>query len=119
MDYRPLSRAKSMLKLIRKAIQSSDEFELQEEKPEMTPFAIHDPVYSYYEHRLKTNLAAFNRFAVQTRSLTVRDTYALVASDGQKHLAELLSTIRYYELNSSVRDSRMNIQSSYDHDLLL
>lgn len=52
-----------------------------------------NPVENFYQHKLRTNLPDFSRFALQSQSLAIRDVFALVASTGQQGIVDLLATL--------------------------
>src|SRR5690625_3677299 len=59
--------------------------------PVATTLKLENPVENYYRHKMKTNLPVFYRFALQTRSLMIRDVFAKAASKRGYDLTDLLA----------------------------
>lgn len=81
------------------------------------PLQSQNPVDEYYQHRLATNLPIFTRFAVQTRSLLIRDVFARGATFGRQDLGDLLSLLESH----SAEDPRnlAAMKRFFDTDILL
>lgn len=85
-------------------------------KPESS-HQIDSPLETFYKRLLKTDLKGFNSFAVQSRSLTIRDVYASVASQGRHNYAALLVEIDYL-LYKGQRETPLFEYANYDAHIL-
>lgn len=119
MTSKKHSKAKSLWKRLANATRPPSQSGPQNTGPSKNLFENRDPVSNYYEYRLKSNLAAFNHFAIQTRSLQIRETFALGASNGRATLAQLLEAIRQRELDRTQARKAPDLQASYNSNLLL
>src|SRR5699024_1223499 len=73
-----------------------------------------NPVHNYYQQVAQTNLSAFNRFALQTRSLAIRDVFAKTATGGEHDLADLIAI-----LESQSGTLKWDLEKKSDHKILL
>lgn len=82
---------------------------------------LHDlnPVDKYYQHRLKEHLPVFSRFALQTRSLLIRDVFARAASRGRQDLGDLLAVLETLTGSDTARYDFSDLDTYYDVDILL
>lgn len=92
------------------------------EQPTLTetaPTVLSDPLVNYYRHRARTNLQNFYRFAVQTRSLSIRNIFAQVASHQHLLLEDLLLVIRDLLSDEVTPESQAKVVDSFDRSVLL
>lgn len=73
-----------------------------------------NPVHNFYQQVARTNLPVFSRFALQTRSLAIRDVFAKTATGGQYDLANLLAI-----LESRNWLDKGSLAEETDHEILL
>src|SRR5699024_2776746 len=92
------------------------------EQPTLTetaPTVWSDPLVNSYRHRARTNLHNFYRFAVQTRSLSIRNIFAQVASQQHLLLEDLLLVIRDLLSDEVTPESQAKVVDSFDRSVLL
>ncbi|MFD6814920.1 glycosyltransferase family 2 protein [Enteractinococcus coprophilus] len=78
-----------------------------------------NPVDSYYRHKVKTNLPVFYRFALQTRSLAIRDTFAKAASSDGWDLADLLTVVENLDADHLTEPETSFLKDRFDSSVLL
>lgn len=77
-----------------------------------------DPVAKFYERFAKNNLRVFNSFALQSRSLLIRDVYARAATNSRHNATSLLIEVDEY-LKLDARLFETTKPGSYDRHILL
>lgn len=82
-------------------------------------FRDQNPVERYYEHRIKTAPRAFSRFALQSRSLAIRDIFARAATQGRHDLNDLLATLEARADGETSESDRTSFEAQYDAEILL
>lgn len=75
---------------------------------------IQSPVETYYKHRATNELADFRRFALQSRSLVIRDVFARAATSSAQGLNDLLAIIEHCHC-----DTEVDFESEFDAEVLL
>lgn len=78
-----------------------------------------NPLVNYYRHRARINLPNFYRFALQTRSIAIRDIFAQVASTQNLSLEDLLELISGHLDRDVTQESISEITSTFDSSVLL
>ncbi len=78
-----------------------------------------NPVNNFYRQKLTTGLSTFYRFALQSRSLTVRDTFAKAASSGRESLGDLLAVLENLSPHFDSETDLASLQELYDSRILL
>src|SRR5699024_1506638 len=87
--------------------------------PVSTTLKLVNPVENYYRHRIKTSLPVFYRFALQTRSLEIRDVFAKAASKQGYDLADLLAVLNT-QASAGLDDvNKAGIAETFDSEVLL
>jgi len=76
--------------------------------------SVDNPVHNYYQQVAETNLSVFSRFALQTRSLAIRDVLAKTATGGQYGLADLLAILEAQDWID-----RMSVVKGFNRNILL
>jgi glycosyltransferase involved in cell wall biosynthesis len=77
-----------------------------------------NPVEAYYRHRAQNHLRVLYRFAVQSRSLTIRDVFAKASSAESLDLGDLLQVIEH--LSSDLSDAKQqSLRTTFDGPVLL
>lgn len=87
--------------------------------PVATTLKLVNPVENYYRHKIKTNLPVFYRFALQTRSLMIRDVFAKAASKRGYDLTALLAVLTTQTSADLDDESRASIAEVFDSEVLL
>lgn len=107
-----------MMKLRYRDISSASE---QPKKILKVPAKFSNPVENYYRHKAETNLPVLYRFALQTRSLAIRDVFAKASSTHGLDLSDLLATIENLSVPTSElrEDQRHTLQAVFDSSILL
>lgn len=82
-------------------------------------FRDQNPVERYYEHRIKTAPRVFSRFALQSRSLAIRDIFARAATKGRHDLNDLLVTLEARADGETSESDRTSFEAQYDAEILL
>lgn len=115
-----LNRLKTQLKY-RKSNYSEGSDSPEEPSEHASALSVQDqnPVANYYQQKLSTNLAVFSRFALQTRSLVIRDVFARAASRGQQSLGDLLSVIESHMCPNDPQADLSDLVRYYDTEILL
>jgi len=88
------------------------------ERPNTTSGSFLTPTQKFYEDLLTNNLSIFNSFALQSRSLTLRDIYARAASEGRHDTSSLLSEIDEV-LKQSCENATILDHVAYNREILL
>src|SRR5699024_8889996 len=87
--------------------------------PVATTLKLVNPVENYYRHKIKTNLPVLYRFALQTRSLMIRDVFAKPASKRGYDLPELVADRTAYASTDLDDESKASIAEVFDSEVLL
>jgi len=87
--------------------------------PVATTLKLENPVENYYRHKMKTNLPVFYRFALQTRSLMIRDVFAKAASKRGYDLTDLLAVLTTQTSADLDDESKASIAEVFDSEVLL
>src|SRR5690625_2721478 len=87
--------------------------------PVATTLKLVNPVENYYRHKIKTNLPVFYRFALQTRSLMIRDVFAKAASKRGYDLTDLLAVLTAHASTDLDDESKASIAEVFDSEVLL
>lgn len=87
--------------------------------PNKNSYGLDNPLYNFYQHKMKTNLTSFYRFALQSRSLDIRDTFAKVASYGRESLGDLLAVLEARSQSANGKYQLSDIRDLYDCEMLL
>ena len=74
------------------------------------------PVFNFYKNKLEKHLQVFYRFALQSRSVSIRDIFAQVGSNGRHSLVDLLSVL---ENRTTAVDRRAKDWTGYNNQVLL
>lgn len=111
-------RLKSRLKRIKNSSATSNTSEHRTPRDTAEPWLQwHSPVGNYYQQMVKSNLSVFSRFALQSRSLVIRDVFARAATSGQHALNDLLAVLESRSVTNE-KDLRELIEN-YDSEILL
>lgn len=78
-----------------------------------------NPVEMFYKEALQKHLAEFTSFAIQSRSLVIRDIFARVASEDLHDFNSLMNEIDAVLNAPEDRHTRMVARMTYDTDVLL
>src|SRR5699024_4497433 len=78
-----------------------------------------DPLINYYRHRTRINLSNLYRFALQTRSMAIRDVFARVAFSQHVPLEALLEMISDCLDREVPQDNYSEITTAFDSSVLL
>lgn len=78
-----------------------------------------DPLVNYYRHRAQTNLPSLYRFALQTRSIDIRNIFAQIASEHQLSLDELVHLLNEFLSEDVTPGIETKITASFDSLVLL
>ena len=111
------SRLKSWLKRSRKRSDQLDSLAVSEQSKQDP--TITNPVDNYYRHKAKTNLPVFYRFALQTRSLVIRDVFAKAASPDGWNLIDLLAVLQDNQSKTLTEPERRSLRTRFDSSILL
>lgn len=76
------------------------------------------PVDAYYTHRIQSNLSLFYRFALQTRSIAIRDIFAKASSTENLNLSDLLNVVQKLQFNFS-NETKRSLESKFNGAVLL
>lgn len=82
------------------------------------PTEIYNPVKAYYQHLTQNHLRAFYRFAVQSRSLAIRDIFAKNATSQNLDLSDLIAVIDYSDLGKLSSDERDSLKHAFYEPVL-
>ena len=110
-------RPKSFLKRFLTAPRASSPTVTQEASVE--PVNLVNPIDAYYRHKAQNNLRALYRFAIQSRSLAIRDVFAKASSNRNLDLAGLLSAIDHLPLQALSDEEREALAGLFDSSILL
>src|SRR5690625_937415 len=110
-------RPKSFLKRFLTAPRASSPTVTQEASVE--PVNLVNPIDAYYRHKAQNNLRALYRFAIQSRSLAIRDVFAKASSNRNLDLAGLLSAIDHLPLQALSDEERESLAGLFDSSILL
>lgn len=88
-------------------------------KTAASSIALSNPVVNYYRYRAQTNLQNLYRFALQTRSVAIRDIFAQVASNPSRPLNDLLQILHYLLLQDVTLESHAEVVDSFDSSVLI
>src|SRR5699024_8386748 len=92
------------------------------EQPTLTetaPTVLSDPLVNYYRHRARTNLQYFYSFAVQTRPLSIRNSFAQVASQQHLLLEDLRLVMRDLLSHEVTPESQAKVVDSFARPVVL
>lgn len=78
-----------------------------------------DPLWNYYRHVVTTNLPVFYRFALQTRSVQIRDIFAKVSSPRNLGLHDLLAFVGHFQSATDPQKQSTDLQNEFDSSVLL
>lgn len=78
-----------------------------------------NPVENYYRHKAKRSIPFFYRFALQTRSLAIRDCFAKIASTHSLDLQDLMAVIEYETTSGLTNNVKHALAEVFDCDSLL
>lgn len=110
-------RLKSFLERFQTAPKASSQAMPEEasvEHVEMT-----HPVEAYYRHKAQNNLRVLYRFAIQSRSLLIRDVLAKASSSRNLQLPDLLAVIDNNPLQDLSNAARERFAAWFDSSILL
>ena len=80
---------------------------------------VQNPLYNYYRHKAITNLPVFYRFALQTRSLAIRDMFAKVSSEYDFDLVDLITVIGNEPLDDLTDRKKQQLATAFESSILL
>lgn len=89
------------------------------EEPLVTPVQLQNPFENYYRHKAKLSLPFFYRFALQTRSIAIRDVFSKIASNHSLDLWDLLSVIASLSADGMSERERNSLEESFNAEILL
>ena len=78
-----------------------------------------DPLVNYYRHRARINLPNFYRFALQTRSIAIRDIFAQIAFDQHVSLDGLIEIINEFLDGDLAQENSSETATAFDSSVLL
>lgn len=82
------------------------------------PTEPNNPVKAYYQHVTQNHLRALYRFAIQSRSIAIRDVFAKSATSQNLDLADLLTVIDYSDLGKLSSDERDSLKQVFYRPVL-
>lgn len=89
-----------------------------QQEPSIDLVPLTNPVDEYYNHRTRNNLPMFYRFALQTRSIAIRDVFAKASSTDNLNLDALVNLVQ--SLNTRAQEeNKRSLNSKYDVSTLL
>jgi len=110
-------RLKSWIKRSRKREKTFDFAALSEQVPSESELT--NPIENYYRHKARLSLPFFYRFALQTRSIEIRDVFAKISSDHGLNLTDLLAVIDSEASKQATETERKSLESTFDSETLL
>lgn len=117
MSYRGRGRLRLWIEsFAKKSSKPSTEESLEGPGSQEVPLA--NSVDAYYTDLVQNNLTRFYRFAVQTRSVAIRDVFAKACSTGNFGVGELLNVIQDFQPNLSNETSQI-LKTKFDGSVLL
>jgi len=78
-----------------------------------------NPIDAYYRHKAQNNMRVLYRFAIQSRSLTIRDVFAKASSSKNLQLSDLLAVIDNNPLQDLSSGCRKRFAELFDSSILL
>jgi len=114
--YRPQG-LRSWLRGLRKTA-TAPTVETSSQEPRDEVLEVVNPVDAYYRDRAQNHLRVLYRFAVQSRSLAIRDVFAKISSANSLDLLDLLEVVHNVPPDLSDADRR-SLASLFDSSILL
>lgn len=93
-------------------------FDAPHQEPSVEEISMINPVDAYYIHKARNDLPTFYRFAIQTRSLVIRDVFAKASSTDNLGLSDLLNVVQNLHTNLSYEIKR-SLETRFDVLVLL
>lgn len=117
MSYRGRGRLKLWIESFgKRSSRRSSEEPIQDR--DSLEVSLDNPVDAYYRYLMRNNLTTFYRFAVQTRSIAIREVFARACSTGNFGVGELLNVIRSLQSDVSNETSQF-LKTRFDGSVLL
>src|SRR5699024_4442140 len=87
--------------------------------PPVETVKLTNPVENYYRHKVEQDVSVFYRFALQTRSLAIRDVFAKMSSPLAMDLQDLFATIQCATSLEKTQSARDLLVQCFDSEILL